>query len=129
VAADRLAGGDTHTTFLCPAAGGDPLDVFVRVTVLDCARAQLDHLLGIVVLCPSGDLRGLDRADLRILGLHAEGSSTARIVEAAGLTRSAVAARTARIVEALGAPGLTGATVRAVRDGLYIPPALAHSHG
>jgi hypothetical protein len=134
VAADRLACGDTHATFLCPAPdgpdpdGGAP-DAFVRVTVLDCAGRRLDHLLGVVVLCPPGNLRGLDGTDLRILGMLAEGWSNSRITEAVGLTRPAVDDRIARIVEALDAPGITGAAVRAVRDGLYIPPALAETHG
>lgn len=125
VAAGRLACGDTHATFLCPSPDGGAPDAFVRVTVLDCAGGRLDHLLGLVVLCPPGNLRGLDRTDLRILGVLAEGWPNSRIAEVVGLTRSAVDDRIARIVETLDAPGITGAAVLAVRDGLYIPPPLA----
>ena len=71
VAATELAHSDTYASFLAPT-GPDSGDV-LRVTALNGARPDLDHLTAAVLLSPPGDLRGLTQQNLRVLGLLAEG--------------------------------------------------------
>jgi hypothetical protein len=71
-AADELAASRAYTTFLAPTTGATG-ERLTRVTVLDCARPELDHLSAAVLLAPSGDLSGLTGLDLRVLGLLVEG--------------------------------------------------------
>jgi hypothetical protein len=124
VAAGRLACGDTQAAFLCPDPRDDAPDALVRVTVLNCAREQLDHLVGVVTLSPPGRLRGLTRLDLQVLGMIVDGSPGARIVAQLGITEAAAESCAVRICAALAVHTGTAAAVRAVREGLYIPPAL-----
>jgi hypothetical protein len=57
-ATDELSAGGPYTGFLAPVTGpgGEQL---VRVTALDCALPDLDHLSAAVLLSSPGDLRGL----------------------------------------------------------------------
>src|SRR3954469_56961 len=66
-ARDELSAGGPYTAFLAPVTGpaGGGL---VRVTALDCAVPDLDHLSAAVLLSSPGDLRGLTPLDLRALG-------------------------------------------------------------
>jgi hypothetical protein len=53
----------------CCIRGGAGSDELVRVTVLGCAREPMDHLLAAVTLSPPGNLRGLSRLQLQLVGL------------------------------------------------------------
>lgn len=126
-AGEELASSGAYIAFLAPTTGaaGERL---LRVTVLDCARPDVDHLSAAVLLAPSGDLRGLTGLDLRVLGLLVEGvtglpalAGTLRVAE------GAVAESLARSLTALRASDLTAATVRALRGGLRIPPRLTRA--
>jgi hypothetical protein len=98
----------------------------VRVTALDCARPDLDHLSAVVLLSPPGNLHGLTRLDLRVLGLLVEGAAHVRAIETAlGVDERAVADSLDASLIALDATDLTAAAARAVRAGLRIPPRLA----
>jgi len=66
-ARDELSAGGPYTAFLAPVAGPDG-ERLVRVTALDCAVPDLDHLSAAVLLSSPGDLRGLTPLDLRALG-------------------------------------------------------------
>jgi len=122
VAADELANSGACTSFLVPtpAASGERL---IRVTALDFARPDLDHLSAAVLLGPPGDLQGLTVLDLRVLGLLVEGVTD---IPALGRTlrvgMDAVADALGRNLAALRTSDLTAATVRALRGGMRIPP-------
>ena len=99
----------------------------VRVTALDCALPDLDHLSAAVLLSSPGNLRGLTPLDLRVLGHLVAGTTQVPALAAAlhvdpGTTTEALR----RAQAALDAPGLTAAATRALRTGLRIPPALSH---
>ena len=121
----ELSAGGPYTAFLAPAAGPDG-ERLVRVTALDCALPDLDHLSAAVLLSSPGDLRGLTPLDLRVLGHMVAGTTQVPALAAAlqvdpGTTIEAL--RRAQVV--LDAPGLTAAATRALRTGLRIPPALS----
>ena len=119
-----MAGGP-YTAFLAPVTrpGGERL---VRVTPLDCALPDLDHLSAAVLLSSPGDLRGLSPLDLRVLGQLVAGTTQVSALAAAlhldPVTTTAVLHR-ARV--ALDASGVTATATRALRTGLRIPPALS----
>jgi hypothetical protein len=123
----ELSTGGPYTAFLAPAAGPDG-ERLARVTALDCALPELDHLSAAVLLSSPGDLRGLTLLDLRALGHLVAGTTEVPALAAAlqvdpGTTTEAL--RRAQV--ALDAPGLTAAATRALRTGLRIPPALGRS--
>src|SRR3954447_5461728 len=115
VAAEELAKGGAHATFLAPAPGTDG-EQLIRVTAFDFARPDLDHLSAAVLVSPSGDLHGLTPLDLRILGLLVEGvTALPALVQALHVDREAVADALGRSLAALRTNDLTAATVRALR--------------
>jgi hypothetical protein len=122
VAADELANSGAYTTFLAPAPGNDA-EQLIRVTALDFARPDLDHLSAAVLLCAPGDLHGLTVLDLRVLGLLVEGVTD---IPALGLAlhvgTAAVADTLGRSLATLRTSDLTAATVCALRSGMRIPP-------
>lgn len=120
-AAVELSTSAPYTSFLAPSMRAD--GQLIRVTALDCARSDLDHLFAAVLLGPPGDLRGLAGLDLRVLGLLAHGVATsADIGRALHVAERAVVDSLGRCCAALGAADLTVATIRALRRGLRIPP-------
>lgn len=124
-AADELAHSVAHVSFLAPApgTGGEQL---LRVTALDVARPDLDHLCAAVLLGPPGDLHGLTPLDLRVLGLLGEGvTGTFALARLLDVPRDTVADSLGRIAVALRAGDLTAAAVRALRSGMRIPPRVA----
>jgi hypothetical protein len=124
VAAEELANSGAYTSFLAPApdTGGEEL---IRVTALDFARPDLDHLSAAVLLGPPDDLRGLAVLDLRVAGLLVEGvTDIGALAQALHVARETVADSLRRILAALRTSDLTAAAVRALRGGLRIPPAV-----
>ena len=122
-AAAELADGDTHRSFLAPT--GSDGEGLLRVTALDCARRDLDHLTAAVLLSPPGDLRGLSARDLRVLGLLAAGvTQHPALATGLGLDERAVADALAAAQLALQASDLTATATYAIRSGLRIPPQL-----
>jgi len=124
-ATNELSAGGPYTAFLAPVMGPDG-EKLIRVTALDCALPDLDHLSAAVLLSSPGDLRGLTPLELRVLGHLVAGTTQVPALAAAlqveqGTTTEAL--RRAQV--ALDAPGLTAAATRAVRTGLRIPPALS----
>ncbi len=122
VVAAELANSGAYTSFLTPTpgTGGEQL---IRVTALDFARRDLDHLSAAVLLGPPGDLHGLTLLDLRVLGLLAEGvTDIPALAQALHVGTAAVADTLGRSLAALGTSDLTAATVRALRGGMRIPP-------
>jgi hypothetical protein len=123
VAADELANSGAYASFLAPArsAGGE----LIRVTALDVARPDLDHLSAAVLLCSPGDLHGLTRLDLRVLGVLIEGvTEIPALARALHVGTAAVADSLGRSLEALRTTDLAAAAARALRGGLRIPPGI-----
>jgi hypothetical protein len=78
-----------------------------------------------VLLRPPGDLRGLTVLDLRVLGLLVDGVVSAQALAAAlDVTVDVVAESLERSLAALGTTDLTVATMRALRGGMRVPPAV-----
>ncbi|CCH87447.1 protein of unknown function, putative GAF domain [Modestobacter italicus] len=125
VAGHELSAGGRSTAFLAPVADPDGGGL-ARVTALDCALPELDHLSAAVLLSAPGDLRGLTPLDLRLLGHLAAGTTeVAALAAALGLERHTTTEALRRAEVALDAPGVTAAATRALRTGLRIPPALS----
>jgi hypothetical protein len=121
----ELAASDTYVTFLAPASAAER-ERFVRVTALDCARPDLDHLAAAVLLSAPGDLLGLTALHLRILGLLVAGTRPVGAALAAelGACEGIVAAALTLIPARLEALDLATAAARAMGSGLRIPPQL-----
>ena len=122
--ATRLAAGREHVVFLCPLAGPPASTGHVHVTVLRCAERLPHHLVAVVILAPPGDLRGLTRRELEVLGLLVEGSTNARIAATLVIAPRTVAAHMEHILAKLPADTRALAAVRAQGQGLYVPPGL-----
>lgn len=128
-ATHELCAGGPYTAFLAPVAGPDGARL-ARVTALDCALPDLDHLSAAVLLSSPGDLRGLAPLDLRILGHLVAGTTEVPALAAAlHVDPGATAEALRRVQVALDAPGPTAAATRALRTGLRIPPALSRPAG
>jgi DNA-binding CsgD family transcriptional regulator len=80
-----------------------------------------------VLLSPPGDLCGLTRQELAILGLLVEGWPNRRIATALFITGRTVAAHIEHILAKLGTPTRTLAAVRALRLG-HVRAAPAQRH-
>lgn len=128
-ATHELSAGGPYTAFLAPVAGpgGERL---VRVTALDCALPDLDHLSAAVLLSAPGYLRGLAPLDLRVLGHVAAGTTqVAALAAALDLDPRTASEALLRGQVALDAHSVTAAATRALRTGLRIPPTLSRPAG
>ncbi|MGY1833413.1 response regulator transcription factor [Geodermatophilus sp. SYSU D01180] len=113
--------GQVYASFLWPRGGRHAPDGHVRVTVLTGTGDEFHVLSGMVLLSPSGDLRGLTPRELEVLGLLIEGYANQEIARALVVAPRTVAAHLEHILAKLGAPSRTLAAVRAERAGLYVP--------
>lgn len=125
--AARLAEGRAQAVFLCPLAGPDPAGGHVQVTVLGCPSQAPHHVVAAVVLAPPGDLRGLTPRELQVLGLLIEGWTNARIAAELVVVPRTVAAHVEHILAKLDAGTRALAAVRALGQGLYVPPGLTET--
>ena len=119
--ARQLADGGGWTQFLWPAPGPGSAAGDVRIAALGCAAIPPHHLVAAVVVAPPPHLHGLTPLQLQILGLLVEDWTNDRIAVALGVTPRAVAGHLQRIRAALGAATRDVATLRAHREGLYVP--------
>jgi DNA-binding CsgD family transcriptional regulator len=125
VATERVTAGNVYSSFLCPYASDDAPDLHLLITVLACPPDSPDHLVAVVLVSPAGDLRGLTRRELQILGLIVEGWPNHRIAATLTLAQRTVNAHLEHILAKLDAATRTLAAVRALRFGLYVPRPLA----
>jgi hypothetical protein len=125
----ELSSGGPYTAFLAPAPGPDG-ERLVRVTALDCALPDLDHLSAAVLLSSPGNLQGLTALDLRVLGHLTAGTTQAPALAAAlHVDMATITEALHRAQAALDVRDLTAAATRALRTGLRIPPALSRPAG
>jgi DNA-binding CsgD family transcriptional regulator len=120
-AIDQLAGGGVQATFLCPVAAADSVSEWVRVTALSAPRDPPYYFTAVVTVSPAGDLHGLTRRELEVLGLLVEGWPNAAIAFDLGITGRTVAAHIEHILEKFGVTSRTVAAVSALRLGLFVP--------
>jgi DNA-binding CsgD family transcriptional regulator len=120
VAVERLAAAG-YSSFLCPDPATDVVVSHVRVTVLPCPSEAPHYLVAVVLVSPPGDLHGLTRRELEVLGMLVEGWSNQRIATALFVTRRTVNAHVEHIMAKLGTATRTLAAVQALRVGLYVP--------
>jgi hypothetical protein len=126
---ERLAAGDLYATFLHPALDGGE-GALLRITALDCSDEIADHLRAAILLSPEPDLHGLSRHDLQVLGLIVAGwEDDERIAAALNSTTEDVAETARRGMQLLGIPSRTGLAVRALREGLFVPPSASGAAG
>jgi DNA-binding CsgD family transcriptional regulator len=122
-AAHQLLDGP-QTSFLLPTPS-EPRG-YLRVTALDVPETSPHHLSAIVVLSPCGELRGLTRRELEVLGLLVAGRRNAEMAQVLNVGLRTIATHLEHILTKLDAATRALAAVRAQRHGLYIPPALLH---
>lgn len=97
----------------------------VRVTLLGCNGRAPRHLRAVVAVSAPGDLCGLTGTELEILGALVEGATAASIAVAWSIPVGIVEAHLERVRIRLAVPDRITASLRAVREGLYIPTQLA----
>ena len=97
---------------------------YLTVTALDVPENSPHHLSAVVVLSPCGDLQGLTRRELEVLGVLIAGMHNGEAAEYLGVTQRTIATHIEHILTKLDADTRALAAVRAQRRGLYIPPAL-----
>ncbi|MCV7420510.1 helix-turn-helix transcriptional regulator [Mycobacterium yunnanensis] len=120
-AASALLDG-AQTSFLLPAP--EECDGYLTATALDLPDAEPRDASAIVMLSPCGDLHGLTRRELEVLGLLIAGRHNTEAAQRLGVTVRTIATHIEHILCKLDANTRALAAVRAQRRGLYIPPAL-----
>jgi DNA-binding CsgD family transcriptional regulator len=128
-ARQALRDGQVFTSFLWPLGGCHAPDGHVRVTVLESTDDVPHLLLGMVLLSPPGELRGLTPRELEVLGFLIDGYANQEIARTLAVTPRTVAAHVEHILVKMDAPSRTLAAVRAQRLGCYVPAGTAASRG
>jgi DNA-binding CsgD family transcriptional regulator len=113
----------TQTAFLCPDPRGS--NDYVRVTAIACPPQVPNYFVALILISPSGDLRGLTRRELEVLGFIIDGQANQYIAHALFITERTVAAHLEHIRAKLDAPTRTVAAVRSLHLALYVPHQLA----
>jgi hypothetical protein len=124
-AGERLDAGHAYAVFLSPAPGAGATGALLRISVLDCRGEGRDHLRAVVLVSPAPDLRGLSRRELQILGYVVAGWPDDHIAAALEMTAQDVADCIHRSIYLLSLPSRTSLAVRALREGLLLPPGLS----
>jgi DNA-binding CsgD family transcriptional regulator len=120
-AAERIARDLIYGSFLCPQEEPEGTEGYLRLTVLANRPEFPDQWAAVVLVSPPGDVRGLTRREMQIVGLLIEGWSNVRIATELFIAERTVATHVEHILAKFGAPSRTLAAARALRLGLYIP--------
>jgi DNA-binding CsgD family transcriptional regulator len=128
IALGKLTNQRTHAAFLCPCRGEDGQDGFVRVTAVTCPTDARHSFTALIMISPPGDLHGLTRRELEVLGLLIDGYANHRIASILYITERTVAAHLEHIRAKLDAPTRTAAAVRSLHQVLYVPHELIDVH-
>ena len=124
IASERLRTHRSPSAFLYPYPGEQP-DDYLRVTVIACSTVPPSPFDELLIVSPPGDLHGLTRRELEVLGLVIDGSTNRQIANTLFVTQRTVAAHLEHIRSKLGVPTRTAAAVRSLDRALYVPPQLA----
>lgn len=122
IARATLRAGQVYRSFMWPARDGPQVTGHVRMTVLAGAEVPA-FVLGILLVTPDVDCRGLTARELQVLGLIVEGRSNQQIARRLAVAPRTVAAHVEHLLHKLEAPTRTLAAVRAEREGCYVPSA------
>jgi DNA-binding CsgD family transcriptional regulator len=125
VAVARLGGSPEYATFLAPCERPPAEAGHVRITVLGCAALPPPHLRAVVAVSAPGDLCGLTGIELEILGELVHDASAVSIAAARGISVEIVKGHLDNIRIKLATPDRITTSLRAVREGLYVPTELA----
>ncbi|SFL21757.1 helix-turn-helix transcriptional regulator [Geodermatophilus ruber] len=123
----QLAEGSTYASFLAPLPGGEDGDdagTHARITVLAAPPDLQLFAAAVVLVSPAGNLHGLSRRELQVLGLLVTGATNEQIAEGLGISVRTVAVHLDHVRAKLGAPSRTTAAARALRLGLFVPSPL-----
>jgi DNA-binding CsgD family transcriptional regulator len=110
-----------YATFLAPCHGPPAENGHVRITLFGCAAQVPRYLQAVVAVAAPGDLSGLTHRELEILGALVEDWADARIAAALDIPEVAVGGHLESIQLKLGVPDRSRVTLRALREGLYVP--------
>jgi DNA-binding CsgD family transcriptional regulator len=121
----KLTNHRTHVAFLCPNPGAESQDDYMMVTGIACPPGPPSYLTALVVLSRAGDLHGLTRRELEVLGFLIDGRANQHIASRLFITERTVAAHLEHIRAKFDAPSRTVAAVRSLHEALYIPQELA----
>jgi DNA-binding CsgD family transcriptional regulator len=120
---DRLRTHQSPIAFLCPYPRYDS-DDYLRVTVIACPPVRSSPFAELVIVSPPGDLHGLTRRELEVLGLVIDGSTNRQIASTLFIAERTVAAHLEHIRFKLDVPTRTAAAVRSLDHALFVPPQL-----
>jgi len=92
--------------------------------VIACPPVPSSPFAELVIVSPPGDLHGLTRRELEVLGLVIDGSTNRQIASTLFIAQRTVAAHLEHIRSKLDVPTRTAAAVRSLHHSLYVPPQL-----
>jgi DNA-binding CsgD family transcriptional regulator len=129
IACRRLGDGSLYSSFLWPLGGAFAPDGHARITVVAAPDDVPAVLVGMALVSPAQDLRGLTPRELEVLGLVINGCSNQEIAQTLVVAPRTVAAHIEHLLIKLDASTRTTAAVRAEREGLYVPTVPGSSYG
>jgi DNA-binding CsgD family transcriptional regulator len=121
IARGTLRTGQVYRSFMWPARNGREATGHVRMTVLAATEVPA-FALGMLLVTPDVDCRGLTPRELQVLGLLVDGRSNQQIARRLAVAPRTIAAHMEHLLHKLEAPTRTLAAVRAEREGCYVPP-------
>ncbi|MCU7730815.1 helix-turn-helix transcriptional regulator [Actinoplanes sp. KI2] len=127
IASERLRTHGSPTSFLYPDPSRET-DDYLRITVIACPPIPSSPFVQLMIASPPGDLHGLTRRELEVLGLVIDGATNRQIASTLFITQRTVAAHLEHIRVKLDAPTRTAAAVRSLDHALFLPPNLAGPH-
>jgi DNA-binding CsgD family transcriptional regulator len=121
IARGALLAGQVYRSFMWPARNGHGATGHVRLTVLAATEVPA-FVLGMLLVTPDVDCRGLTPRELQVLGLLVDGRSNQQIARRLAVAPRTIAAHVEHLLHKLEAPTRTLAAIRAEREGCYVPP-------
>jgi DNA-binding NarL/FixJ family response regulator len=105
---------------MLPAPDDPDATSHMRITVLAAIEVPA-FVLGMLLVTPDVDCRGLTPRELQVLGLLVEGRSNQQIAKSLVVAPRTIAAHVEHLLAKLEVPTRTLAAVRAEREGFYVP--------
>ena len=114
-----------YATFLAPYDRPPAERGLVQITVFGCAAQPPRYLRAVAAVAAPGGTSGLTRRELEILGSPVEDRADRRIAAVLRIPVRTIGDHLESIQVKLAVPDRTSATLRALREGLYVPTQLA----